>query len=50
MTVSEFTSLQVVNGKGSGKTYYAIYLALQQVNFNKDMAKIKTNIKSLNIP
>ena len=30
-----------VTGKqGSGKTYYAIYLALQQVNFNTDLARI----------
>ena len=40
----------VTGRQGSGKTYYAIYLALQQVNFNNEKAKIKTNIKSLNIP
>lgn len=40
----------VTGRQGSGKTYYAIYLALQQVNFNKELAKIKTNIKSLKIP
>ena len=40
-----------VSGRqGSGKTYYAIYLALQQVKFDATMAKIKTNIHSLNIP
>lgn len=40
----------VTGRQGSGKTYYAIYLALQQVNFNNERAKIKTNIKSLKIP
>lgn len=40
----------VTGRQGSGKTYYAIYLALQQVNFDPELAKIKTNIKSLNIP
>lgn len=40
----------VTGRQGTGKTYYAIYLALQQVNFNKELAKIKTNIKSLKIP
>lgn len=40
----------VTGRQGSGKTYYAIYLALQQVKFDSTMAKIKTNIKSLNIP
>ena len=40
----------VTGRQGSGKTYYAIYLALQQVNFDNQLAKIKTNIKSLNIP
>lgn len=40
----------VTGRQGSGKTYYAIYLALQQVNFDQELAKIKTNIKSLNIP
>lgn len=40
----------VTGRQGSGKTYYAIYLGLQQVNFDPTLAKIKTNIKSLNIP
>ena len=40
----------VTGRQGSGKTYYAIYLALQQVNFEPDMVKIKTNIHSLKIP
>lgn len=40
----------VTGRQGSGKTYYAIYLALQQVKFDNTMAKIKTNIHSLNIP
>ena len=40
----------VTGRQGSGKTYYAIYLALQQVKFDATMAKIKTNIHSLNIP
>lgn len=40
----------VTGRQGSGKTYYAIYLALQQVNFDPNLVKIKTNIKSLNIP
>lgn len=40
-----------VTGKqGSGKTYYAIYLGLQQVNFDPSLAKIYTNIHSLRIP
>lgn len=40
-----------VTGKqGSGKTYYSIYLALQQVNFNQDLIHIYTNIHSLNLP
>ena len=40
----------VTGRQGSGKTYYAIYLALQQVNFDVSLAKIYTNIHSLNIP
>lgn len=40
----------VTGRQGSGKTYYAIYLALQQVNFDPSLAKIYTNIHSLNIP
>ena len=40
----------VTGRQGSGKTYYAIYLALQQVNFDSSLAKIYTNIHSLNIP
>lgn len=40
----------ITGRQGSGKTYYAIYLALQQVNFDTSLAKIKTNIHSLNIP
>lgn len=40
----------VTGRQGSGKTYYAIYLGLQQVNFDPTLAKIKTNIRSLNIP
>ena len=40
----------VTGRQGSGKTYYAIYLALQQVKFDATMAKIKTNIHSLSIP
>lgn len=40
----------VTGRQGSGKTYYAIYLALQQVKFDNTMAKIKTNIHSLKIP
>lgn len=40
----------VTGRQGSGKTYYAIYLGLQQVNFEPDMVKIKTNIHSLKIP
>ena len=40
----------VTGRQGSGKTYYAIYLALQQVNFDTSLAKIYTNIHSLNIP
>lgn len=40
----------VTGRQGSGKTYYAIYLALQQVNFDTSLAKIYTNIQSLSIP
>ena len=40
----------VTGRQGSGKTYYSIYLALQQVNFDSSLAKIYTNIHSLNIP
>lgn len=40
----------VTGRQGSGKTYYAIYLALQQVNFDASLAKIYTNIHSLKIP
>lgn len=40
----------VTGRQGSGKTYYAIYLALQQVKFDTSLAKIKTNIHSLKIP
>ena len=40
----------VTGRQGTGKTYYAIYLAMLQVKFNAELAKIKTNIKSLNIP
>lgn len=40
----------VTGRQGSGKTYYAIYLGLQQVNFDPSLAKIKTNIHSLKIP
>lgn len=40
----------VTGRQGSGKTYYAIYLALQQVNFDVSLATIYTNIHSLNIP
>ena len=40
----------VTGRQGSGKTYYAIYLALQQVNFDTSLAKIYTNVHSLNIP
>ena len=40
----------VTGRQGSGKTYYAIYLALQQVKFDFSLAKIYTNIHSLNIP
>lgn len=40
----------VTGRQGSGKTYYAIYLALRQVNFEPTLAKIYTNIHSLNIP
>ena len=40
----------VCGKQGSGKTYYACYLALQQVNFNLDLAKIYTNIHSLKLP
>lgn len=39
----------VTGRQGSGKTYYAIYLALQQVHFDTSLAKIYTNIHSLNI-
>lgn len=40
----------ITGRQGSGKTYYAIYLALQQVNFDPSLAKIYTNIHSLKIP
>ena len=40
----------VTGRQGSGKTYYAIYLALQQVNFDASLATIYTNIHSLKIP
>ena len=40
----------VTGRQGSGKTYYAIYLALQQVNFDISLATIYTNIHSLKIP
>ncbi len=40
----------VTGRQGSGKTYYAIYLALQQVHFDPSLAKIYTNIHSLKIP
>lgn len=40
----------VTGRQGSGKTYYAIYLALQQVNFNPELVTIYTNIHSLKIP
>ena len=40
----------VTGRQGSGKTYYSVYLALQQFGFKTDMAKIITNIHSLNIP
>lgn len=40
----------VTGRQGSGKTYYAIYLALQQVKFDSSLAKIYTNIHSLSIP
>lgn len=40
----------VTGRQGSGKTYYSIYLALQQVNFDSSLAKIYTNIHSLKIP
>lgn len=40
----------VTGRQGSGKTYYAIYLALQQVNFDTSLATIYTNIHSLKIP
>lgn len=40
----------ITGRQGSGKTYYAIYLALQQVNFDTSLAKIYTNIHSLKIP
>lgn len=40
----------VTGRQGSGKTYYAVYLALQQFSFKSDMAKIITNIHSLHIP
>lgn len=39
----------VTGRQGSGKTYYAIYLALQQVNFDASLARIYTNVHSLNI-
>lgn len=40
----------ITGRQGSGKTYYAIYLALQQVKFDTSLAKIYTNIHSLKIP
>lgn len=40
----------ITGRQGSGKTYYSIYLALQQVHFDNSLAKIYTNIKSLHIP
>lgn len=40
----------VTGRQGSGKTFYSIYLALQQVNFDSSLAKIYTNIHSLKIP
>ena len=40
----------ITGRQGSGKTYYAIYLALQQVNFDASLVKIYTNIHSLKIP
>lgn len=40
----------VTGRQGSGKTYFAIYLALHQVKFDTSLAKIITNIHSLNIP
>lgn len=40
----------VTGRQGSGKTYYSIYLALQQVQFDTSLATIYTNIHSLNIP
>ena len=40
----------VTGRQGSGKTYYAIYLALQQVNFNAELVTIYTNVHSLKIP
>lgn len=40
----------VCGRQGSGKTYYAVYLSLQQFGFKTDMSKIITNIHSLNIP
>lgn len=40
----------VTGRQGSGKTYFAIYLGLQQVKFDKSMARIKTNVHSLKIP
>lgn len=39
----------VTGRQGSGKTYYAIYLALRQVNFNTSLITIYTNIHSLKI-
>lgn len=43
----------VTGRQGSGKTYYAISLALKQMNYSpklKSKIKIKTNIRSLKIP
>lgn len=40
----------VTGRQGSGKTYYSVYLALQQVNFDPTLATIYTNIHSLHIP
>ena len=40
----------VTGRQGSGKTYYSIYLALQQVLFDTKLLNIYTNIHSLNIP
>lgn len=40
----------ITGRQGSGKTYYAVSLALQQFGYKTDMVKIITNIHSLNIP